>query len=206
MLYKFIAIIVILFVSILSNAKDSPGKNDFPDEIETIFRNTDVTGDGIPEEIILRIYGYSWNEPIKWTLTIKAGNSIIFQHDSDDTWLDPFFADKGYVLDCDDYLSCKQKYYKNNLLDGLVVVTDLSPNEHAFDEDNSGSIQVVARKELINKYHIPDDQASQIIESMISRLKNRKAQVLYVPISPVQNNFPIMYIPEIKGFITVYEW
>jgi hypothetical protein len=201
---RIIALVAIAFASIIPIGVTA--KSDVALVNETLTREVDVTGDDIPELIILNLRGESWQKPFQWTLTIKAKDSVIFEHQSDDSWLDAFFADKGYHQDCADYLSCKHKYYENDILKQAVVITDLSPNEHAYNKSNSGSIQIVARKELIDKYRVSEDRASQIVESMIRRLRSGKTPVLYVPISAVQSNFPIMYVPEVNGFVKVYEW
>ena len=156
----------------------------------------------------MNLRGESWQKPFKWTLTIKAKGKVILKHQSDDTWLDTYFADKDYVLDCADYLSCKKKYYEEDILRRLVVIDDdLYRNEHVFDKNNPGSIQIVVRKELIEKYRVSESRASQIVKSMIRRLRSGKSlPILYVPISAVQNNYPIMYVPEIGGFVRVYDW
>jgi len=206
MFYQLIPILSAFLIFSALLAQDLPDKNNLPPEIKTLTKNTDVTGDSIPDLIILKLYGSGWDKPITWQLTIKVQDSVIFQHHSDDAWLDAHFAENGFVADCEDYLTCKKKYYETDILSRLIVVTDLSPNNQIYGRNNPGSIYVVARKELINNYHISEIHASQIMESMISRLKNKKAQVLCVPISPVQTYFPIMFVPEVKAFITMYNW
>lgn len=174
---------------------------------QRIEKHIDVTGDGIDDDIILRIKGKSWNKPFKWTLTIVSKGKSIFEHKSDDTWLDAFFSDKGYVNDtCTSYLECKKQYYLNNLINNLIVKTDLSPNIHAYDKSNAGSIHTVARKELMDKFHLSEADAIKTIDWMIKKLKTKDAPVLYVPISPVQSEFPRMFVDRVGKFVTIYEW
>lgn len=172
-----------------------------------IEKHMDVTGDGIDDDIILRIKGKSWNKPFKWSLTIVSKGKTIFEHKSDDTWLDAFFSDKGYVNDtCASYLECKKQYYLNDLINNLIVKTDLSPNIHAYDKNNSGSIHFIAKKELMDKFHLSESEAIKTIDWMIEKLKTKETPVLYVPISPVQNNFPRMFVNRVSKFVTIYEW
>ena len=88
----------------------------------------------------------------------------------------------------------------------LIVKTDLSPNIHAYDKSNSGSIHFVAKKDLIDKFHLSESEAIRTIDWMIEKLKTKETPVLYVPISPVQSEFPRMYVDRVGQFVTIYEW
>lgn len=174
---------------------------------ETIQKQIDVTGDGIHDDVILNIKGEGWNKPFKWTLTIVSKGKTIFEHKSDDSWLDAFFSEKGYVNDmCASYLECKKQFYLHDLINGLIVKTDLSPNIHAYDKSNSGSIHFIAKKELMAKLHLSEAEAIKTIDWMINKLKTKETPVLYVPISPVQSEFPRMYVDRVGHFVTIYEW
>lgn len=173
----------------------------------SIEKHIDVTGGGIADDLLLRIKGESWNKPLKWTLTISSKGKKIFEHESDDTWLDKFFKDKGYVNDsCTSYLECKRQYYLHDLLDELVVKTDLSPNIRDFDKSSQGSIYVVAKKELLEKFHLSESDATKTINWMIEKLETKEVPILYVPISPVQSEFPRMFVDRVGKFVTIYEW
>lgn len=145
--------------------------------------------------------------PFKWILTISSKGKKIFEHKSDDKWLDAFFNDNGYVNDvCASYVECKKHYYLVDLIDHLVIETDLSPNLHAYSKNNEGSIYYVAKKELVEKFHLSEPDAAKTIDWMIKKLKTKKIPVLYVPISPVQTMFPQMYVDRVGSFVTIYEW
>lgn len=203
---RVVALLTVTFIPSVAIGEGAIAENNLAAVNETISREVDVIGDGTRELILLNLLGESWEKPFKWTLTIKAKGRVIFEYQSDDTWLDAFFAEEGYIQGCADYLSCKKKYYEEDILKWLVIVTDLSHNKHTFERSNPGSIHVVARTELVEKYRLSESRASQIVESMISRLRSGQPPVLYVLISAVQSNFPIMYVPEVNGFVKVYEW
>lgn len=126
--------IAIALSSNMAFSKDAVLKKNASPVNKTITKEVDVTGDSISEVIVLNLKGESWQKPFKWILTINSKGIEIFKYQSDDKWLDAFFADEGYVDNCTDYLSCKKKYYEKDILDRLVVITDLSPNEHAYDK------------------------------------------------------------------------
>jgi hypothetical protein len=185
--------------SLLSQTKDNVDQR--------IEKHIDVTGDGIDDDIVLHLKGETWNKPFKWTLTIISRGKTIFEHKSGDTWLDAFFNDKGYVnKTCPSYLECKKQYYLKDLINNLVVKTDLSPNIHAYDKSNLGSIHSIAKKELMTKFHLSEAEAIKTVDWMINKLKTKETPVLYVPISPVQSEFPRMYVDRVGQFVTIYEW
>jgi hypothetical protein len=186
----------------------SPGFAASDERIDQVLvKHLDVTGDGIDDEIRLDIKGENWNTPLRWTLTISSKDKILFKHSADDSWLDKFFNDSGYVNDtCKSYLDCKKQYYMKDLLDHLFVRTDLSPNFHAYDKSNSGSVYAVAKAELQNKFKLSEEEANKAVDWMVSKLKTGKVQVLYVPKSPVQSEFPRMYVDRVGQFVTIYEW
>ena len=172
-----------------------------------LTRSCDITGDGQEDQIILRIQGQDFMHPFTWRLEIRSGETSIFRHQSNDTWLDENFNDKGYVFaDCDGYVECKQKYYFEMLLDGLISTEKLSQENRVFDRTSARSIHVVAREYLSNVCRVPEDKTAEIVQKMIERLKSGKAVVLNVPISPVQNQFPRMYVEEVGQFVPIYEW
>lgn len=174
---------------------------------QMIVKHIDVTGDGIGDDIILNIKGENWNKPFKWMLTISAKGKIIFKHTSDDTWLDKFFNDRGYVNEtCKLYLECKKQYYLKDLPDHLIIKTDLSQNNHAYDKSNPGSVHFAAKKELTKTLKLSEAEATKTVEWMTKKLKTGQVPVLYVPKSPVQSEFPKMYVDKVGQFVTIYEW
>jgi uncharacterized DUF497 family protein len=149
MIHRVIALLIIVSIPNFAIGEDAQVKSNIVSVNKTLTREIDVIGDGIPEQIVLNLRGESWQKPFKRTLTIKAKGKVILKHQSDDTWLDTYFADKDYVLDCADYLFCKKKYYEEDILRRLVVIDDdLYRNEHVFEKNNPGSIQIAVRKEL----------------------------------------------------------
>jgi hypothetical protein len=63
-----------------------------------------------------------------------------------------------------------------DLLDHLFVRTDLSPNFHAYDKSNSGSVYAVAKAELQNKFKLSEEEANKAVDWMVSKLKRVKCR------------------------------
>jgi len=206
MICRTILLIAIFILPNIAIGADNQNQNNSLPIIETLTRNVDVTGDGTLDTIVLDLYGKNWETPFQWKLTIKDKDKAIFNYYSDDKYLDQFFADGVKDLECSEYLTCKKKYYENYILDHLIAIEDFSPDHEAYDKDYEGSIYVIAKKELIDVYHITDSQASKVIESMIRRLRKGKTLILNIAHSYVEDVDMKMYVPEVNGFVSIYSW
>ena len=96
--------------------------------------------------------------------------------------------------------------YLRDLLDHIFARTDLSPNFHAYEKSNSGSVYVVEKEELQRKFKLSAEEANKTVDWMVSKLKTGKVQVLYLPKSPVQSEFPQMYVGRVGQFVSVCNW
>ena len=154
-------------------------------------REVDLTGDGKRETIAFHLRGDSWQAPFKWSLSLTSMGKVVFAHDSDDAWLDKFFADKGYVDDkCASYLACKRRYYLHDILDNLVVRAEWPPDHHALRDETSGSIRETLIEQLSGEYRKAPAQAEGIARSVKARVQSGRALLVYVPVSPVQSEYP----------------
>jgi len=171
---------------------------------QTLTRNVDIDGDGVDDLVVLELHGESWKDPFRWSITASVNNTVSLSHDSDDSRIDKFFGESGYVnFTCGEYLTCKKQYYLHDILDGLVK-TVISPE--AYDPNNPASLHFVARKELIETYGLSDEDASEAVDWMAANLKARRLPVIYVPSSPVHSHLPQVYVPQVGKLVTVYQW
>jgi hypothetical protein len=175
----------------------------------TIERTIDVTGDGVPDRIVLKISADTWQTPIKWSLSILSKGKVVYSYFSDDTWLDKFFNDRDFMnKTCTGYLDCKKKYYLTDLMKGVAEIDfrPPDPDSRFFDKVRAGSIYNTAGKELIEKYHFTESEAFQTVDLMVSKIKAGKAILINIPVSPVQVQFPRMYCDKVGAFLVIYEW
>ncbi|MFQ5684791.1 MAG: hypothetical protein ACE5HC_16170 [Candidatus Binatia bacterium] len=179
-----------------------------PEEpVDQISEQTvDVTGDARPDLIRLHITGSSCLTPFRWSLRILKDGTEIYRYESDDSWLDKFFSDEGYVGGCSSYLDCKRSYYFKGILSRLVQPAPNDPESVMWDPSNNGSIFVVAKAFLAEKHQIAEREAEAIVAELAQRLRSGQLPAILVPKSPVQNNFPLAYCAEVKQFVPVYEW
>lgn len=198
---------LLLLIGLLSATSEARLQSAEPAVDQVITRNIDVTGDGVKDRIVVHLRGANWRSPFQWSLRIYSKGKLVFSHDSDDAWLDRFFADRGYVDDgCGSYLKCKQEYYLRYLPDSVVVIGGFAQDGSAFDKGNSGSIHAVALQEFREKFKLSPSAASSIVGRIIENARSRKFPVLSVPISPVQGEYPRMFVEEVVAFVTVYRW
>ena len=86
----------------------------FSQGIDRRFEYTaDLTGDGHNERVVLAIYGVAMDKPFTWSLAvIDQEDRVLYKTEKDDTWLDKFFGEEGYMSPrCANYDQCKRRYY-----------------------------------------------------------------------------------------------
>jgi hypothetical protein len=63
-----------------------------------ITRSVDVTGDGVEDQVTLRIRGDSFAAPFFWKLSIRSGGKEVFSYDGDGTGLTRFLRTTAMSL------------------------------------------------------------------------------------------------------------
>jgi len=173
---------------------------------EKIVKTMDVTGDGKVDNIVLHLKAKNIKAPFLWSLTIISDGKIIYSHNSDDSWLDQFFNDIGYVSDCKDYLSCKNKYYYHDILESLVLTGNKWYNANGIlDKSQSNTLYPLGRKQLSECCNITGARADAILSKIESKLRKGSAVALNVLKSPVQASPPMIFAPEVGRFLIIYE-
>jgi hypothetical protein len=201
---KAYLIIIILFIAIPSSLMAQIQKTNAIDE--KIEKNIDVTGDGKPDKITLNLKAKNIESPFIWSITIISDGKIIYSHDSDDTRYDEDFKGAGFVSGCNDYLSCKHKYYYHDILDNLVLTGNKWYDaDGILDKKNSSTLYPLGRKQLKECCNITGQQADTILGKIEKKLREGKAVLLNVPISTVNSAPPMVFVPEVGRFLIIYE-
>jgi len=170
-----------------------------------IVRKIDVTGDGEVDTINLHLKAKDFQSPFLWKLTISSSGKQIFKSESNDTWMNSFFSDRGYVLGCTNYDTCKEKYYFHDIIDSLIHDKSSYDLEGILNRTASNTLYPVGRSHLKKCCSIQGPQADKILAGIESRLRSGKAIVISVLKSPVKSGAPMVYAPEIHGFVPIYE-
>lgn len=173
---------------------------------QQLIKEIDVTGDGKPEKIVLHLTAKNMVAPFKWTLTIISEGKQIYSYSSDDTWLDKFFNHEGYVSGCNDYISCKKKYYYHDIFNVLVLTGSEWYNiDGILDKSQPNTLYPLGRKQLIECCNVTGQQADGYLSIIEGKLRTGKAIVINILKSPVHANSPLIFIPEVNRFIKFYE-
>lgn len=202
---KYIFAFLVMLISNNVFALDLNDKtNDSIDKV--IVRNVDVTGDGQPDTISLHIKAKSFNSPFAWTLTISSGSHVLESYSRDDSNIDNFFGDKQFYIKGNDYLQAKQTWYFSELIDSIIVQKSSYALEGILDKKQSNTLYAVGGNFLSKCCGIKGRKAENILSSIEQHLRNGKAIVICMPMTPVQSsNIIKVFSPEIGLFVPVYE-
>jgi len=174
---------------------------------DTLTKHIDVTGDNVKDKIVLNLKAKSFNDPFVWTLTIFSKGEKILSYVSDDSWMDSFFSDKGFVDDnCQNYEECKRQYYYKDFLNSLVRISTLESNPYWAVKTNKGSVYEVLGGILRDKFLCKEEKIEQIVKNIVKEIKEGKKPLIYIPGSPVQSKCPRVFIKELGKFVQVYQW
>lgn len=179
---------------------------------QTITREIDLTGDGVPEVVLVHLKAMDLDSPFRWTLTITSKGKNIYTVERDDTWLNEFFRDDDFTSDsgCIGYAECKRKYYFDDLLQ--IVVRPISgPGEHplyakveAGDDMGGAGVWHTGKEYLVSTLHLDKSKAEKIIAALLIRLKAKRLPIISTNISPIMVDSPMIYVEEIDSFMPVY--
>lgn len=164
-----------------------------------IVRKVDVTGDGKPDTITLRVMGKDSYSPFTWTLTISSLGETVLFHTRNDKNIDGFFGDQDYVGNCKGYQECKSKWYYKDLLSILIV-----PKSGYELKGIMPEIDVVAGKYLADGLGIKGERAKAIITNIKNRLQKGHAIVISIPDTPATGNPIMVFAPEVRRFVEIY--
>ena len=161
-----------------------------------LTRSVDVTGDQLPDKITLFLKAGSYRAPFQWLLTIESAGRTVFEYDSDDSEVDELFDDRTALPGCPDYATCKEQYYFRGILDDLV--------EQNFEpEDIPDTLYQAGRGYLSQCCSLFGAPAEKILKDLETRLRERRAVVIAVPVSPLETGPRLVYAAEPGQFIPI---
>lgn len=171
----------------------------------TFVAKGDVTGDGRIETLTVHIVGTSMQSPFKWSFTITdSGGEVLYRVDRDDTSQDAFFRTNGYESDCAGYESCKSRYYFQDI--PKAAFSNLKPSSNVWAVDD------YKMSNLINtaSTYLKNDGASQSkIKAALSEMRNELEKpgfhVVAIPVSAVQTDSPMIWVPSVHMFVPFYQ-
>jgi hypothetical protein len=174
-------------------------------KVDRIFtEHGDFTRTGKKDTITIHITGASIKSPFTWDLKVQdsSGKTIFFVK-RDDSWLDKFYADKGYVDNCSDYMACKQKYYFSDLPNQVFNGLKLSDHNWKMSEYLLKNLRDTV-KTFLKEEHVEDKRVQVAIHEMHQTLTSGSFAVLELPVSTVQSEPPRIWVKSVGMFVPFY--
>lgn len=158
----------------------------------TVTERLDITGDGAPERVVLKVKANDVNSPFEWKLSIWSGDKEIYTYGEDGTGTEFKFTEDQ---ECNkQYVKCKLGYFFNKFV-GLKVSRKLKFGDPALrlDRQYSGSVYNVALSYLVNERHLDSVSAREATESIAKQMKSRKAIFVIHDKGEVDSSLPMVY-------------
>jgi len=171
----------------------------------TFTEKGDVTGDGRIETLTVHIVGNSMQSPFKWSLTItNEEGAVIYRVDRDDASQDAFFRTNGYEPGCADYEDCKSRYYFQDI--PKAIFSSLKPSSIAWELDKykSSNLRTTASVYL-TKHGVSQSKIKVALVEMRNELEKPGFHVIAVPLSAVQTDAPMIWVPSVHMFVPFYQ-
>lgn len=171
----------------------------------TFSQKGDVIGDGRMETLTLHVTGQSMESPFKWDFAIvdEAGK-VLFRVERNDASLDVFFKDDGYVENCTGYQRCKSKYYFDDLPQAIFTSVKPSPKAWSFDGYTLSNLRNTATPFLV-KHGLSPDAIEKVLAQMKEILGKPGFRLVAPPLSPVQSDPPMLWVPSVQMFVPIYQ-
>lgn len=154
------------------------------------------------QTLILKIDGESITSPFIWSVEVFYNGTKAYKVKRNDEWLNKFFSDSGYIENCNDYNSCKEKWY-------FSILPEMVGESIYLAESNSTAVEPwqlkgleTEAKENLRQNGIGEENIKEIINQMQSQFRTGRFVVLHLPFSPVQMDSAKMYISSINEFVS----
>lgn len=195
-------IIVLLFVSVTSATKEKKVQ-----PVDTTFIvTTELNGDDIPDTILYTLTAESWDKPMTVSYTIKCLGETILTETTSDENIDQDFGNPSAMDDCDDYITCKKRWYLHTLSKDIVRTFNLGEKNRTsfFDMKSDMSLISLAQRYYKEDLQYSEEKSSLELKKLITFLKKNDIVFLIIPGQPIYKSFPRFYDPIQKKFIQVY--
>jgi hypothetical protein len=166
----------------------------------------DLTGDGIPENVYLKLHAKSMTYPITWDLTILSKGVTIYTYHSDDTQIDRVFNEPEIFgnKNCHDYISCKKFYYFSRLLSQIPMTYDRKKNILDILKPDLKDDFTSLVYEYLDGYQVNRKSAKKILENIEKDMKNKNAIFIYHSSSPTESGPIMIFSNDINMLVPIY--
>jgi len=169
----------------------------------------DLTEDGEPDSLVVRVVGSGMEHPFGWTVGIWVRRELVFEYAVVDSLIDGLFGETDTGVGSFGLTGNRERdkawYYFESLPSRVIERTQFEAGSAIFDRDSPAGVQRTLTREL-REGGLVDDRAVQgIIDGVVRRLQEGTI-LLSIPKSPFLSEFPRIYVAEVGEFIPVFTW
>ncbi len=165
----------------------------------------DLTADGEPDSLELRVLGPRMKDPFKWTVRIWVQGELVFEHEAVDSLIDRHFGEPGSWNLSGNREQDKAFYYLDELPRRIVEKAQFPAGHAIFDRNSPAGVYRTLARRLHERGLVDEQTVQEIIEQVVMRLQ-AGAAVLSIPISPVRSDYPLIYMAELGEFVPFMVW
>jgi len=176
-------------------------------QIDTTIVLSEIGRNGCPVSVLYRIDAPSFEAPFHWTITATdAAGKLVWSHAATDSSIEPMLKAGGILPHCDTYETCKKEYYFNRIPAEIFQHRVFEKANGIFDRNSDGSVYRVLLDHLMKTAGASREGSIRRVEAVANQLQTEGGWILSIPISPVQNHFPLVYVSSSHQFVPFYEW
>ena len=164
----------------------------------------DLTGDGRNESVVLAIQGAAMNRPFRWSLSVTdIAGRLLFKVEEDDSWLDEFFGDDGYMAGCSGYEQCKRRYYfedKPQSVAGCLKKGGTKDLAKVLGSENS----LEAARSFLETKKTSPAATKAALQELPTLLQNEQTKSLCFENDPNHHGQNLVWLKTVGGFVPYY--
>ena len=175
--------------------------------VDTILiKRTDITGDGIPEKITLRLKAKDFYTPLWWQLSIISKGKVIYSYTESDSSAEFKFIDDPERAK--QYLKLKYHYFYKEFV-GLQISKSINfggrdGKKSLLSKTYDGSIYKIARKYLVDQYHLNANAADNAIERVAKLIATGQTVIILHDCGNVETTLPMVYFKEVNALVPIF--
>ncbi len=176
-------------------------------QIDTTIVLSEIGRNGCPLTVLYRIDAPSFDAPFHWTITATdEDRKVVWSHAVTDSSIEPMLKAGDILPHCDTYETCKKEYYFKQIPAEIFQHRVFEKANGLFDRDSDGSVYRVLRDHLMKSSGGSLESRKRSVETVANQLQTEGGWILSIPITPVQNKFPLVYLSSSHQFVPFYEW
>jgi len=153
------------------------------------------------ERIVIRITGVSWDEPFEWTAHVVAGTDTLYSLHRDDSSWDEHFGEDGLLPRCHDYLDCKRRWYRQEIVPFVNVdVVDVTDDRR---EMFNQTMSAVAAEYLVRR-DFSSSEVDRLVEDLRLHYEERPLTAIYFVYDPGVTSGLLVYHPTYNRLMPIY--